>query len=102
MTTRLQTIAAFICAAFFLISAAWGQQQCGPTAAVFQMLAARFSEVLAGQGTIPPNRVAHLFISRKNTWTVLVTTPTGLSCIVAAGEDWETITPDFLKTDPEL
>jgi len=34
----------------------------------------------------------------KNTWTVVSTTPAGLSCIVAAGKSWESL--PFLKNDP--
>ena len=34
----------------------------------------------------------------KGTWTVVSTTPTGVSCIVAAGKSWES--RPFVKTDP--
>jgi hypothetical protein len=34
----------------------------------------------------------------KGTWTVVSTTPNGLSCIVAAGKTWESL--PLIKTDP--
>jgi hypothetical protein len=34
----------------------------------------------------------------KDTWTVVSTTPGGLSCIVAAGKRWESL--PFSKNDP--
>ena len=38
------------------------------------------------------NRLVEVFASNNGTsWTIVVTRPDGLSCIVAVGEDWETL-----------
>jgi hypothetical protein len=34
-------------------------------------------------------RLLEILISEKGTWTVLVSLPTGVSCIVFEGTDWQ-------------
>jgi hypothetical protein len=38
------------------------------------------------------------FSEEKDTWTVVSTTPNGVSCIVAAGKRWESL--PLVKNDP--
>ncbi len=45
-------------------------------------------------GLAPGGRVVEIFASRNRaTWTILVTLPNGLSCLIAAGDGWETVLP---------
>jgi hypothetical protein len=37
----------------------------------------------------------------KQTWSILVTSPQGVSCIVAAGESWQDKARDAAAFDPE-
>lgn len=39
--------------------------------------------------------LVEVFASKAGTWTVIVSTPTGLSCIVASGESWEELPPEI-------
>ena len=40
-------------------------------------------------------KLIQVFVSTETgTWTIISTAPTGVSCIVAAGESWETLPPD--------
>jgi hypothetical protein len=38
-------------------------------------------------------------VSPKGTWTILVTGTDGKACIVAAGQNWETL-PTIAEADP--
>ncbi|WP_119270469.1 hypothetical protein [Taklimakanibacter deserti] len=33
--------------------------------------------------------VLEVYLSRKGTWTMLVTDPSGITCILAAGDAWD-------------
>jgi hypothetical protein len=33
--------------------------------------------------------IVELFTSEKGSWTLLLTLPTGVSCLIAAGDNWE-------------
>ena len=35
--------------------------------------------------------VIELYTSEKGSWTLLLTQPTGVSCLIAAGDNWETM-----------
>ena len=37
--------------------------------------------------------LVEVFASKAGTWTILVTTPEGKSCIIAAGNSWEDLPP---------
>jgi hypothetical protein len=43
---------------------------------------------LHGTGLVSQTRIIELYVSQKGTWTVLVSRPDGMSCLVAAGTDW--------------
>ena len=50
-------------------------------------------------GTVNSDRYMQLFVSRKGTWTILVTKTDGEACIVAAGNNWEKL-PSLVEADP--
>lgn len=43
-----------------------------------------------GYGAAGAFAIMEIYASATGTWTVIVTDVTGMSCIVAAGEGWET------------
>ncbi|MFQ5624638.1 MAG: hypothetical protein ACE5FS_14730 [Paracoccaceae bacterium] len=65
---------------------------CAPRAIMVKSLAEGYQEHPAGIG-ITGAGVVELFTSEKSTWTLTLTVPKGLSCIVAVGESWETVPP---------
>jgi len=38
-----------------------------------------------------PGQVLELFASSSGSWTMVVTTPNGTSCLIAAGENWDVV-----------
>lgn len=68
--------------------------QCGPYGAVSKMLTVKFGEAPRASGTIGKDaalRIMQAWVSDDGSWTILITAPTGRSCIAIAGQDWEDV-----------
>ena len=82
----LATLGTFL--AFALPAAA--QQQCAPREAVVAHLNDNFSETRQAIGVARGNRVMEVFASDESgSWTITVTHPNGVTCLVAAGQGFE-------------
>lgn len=58
------------------------------------MLEARYGELSAGVGLNSDGRLTELLTSKDGaTWTLIVTSPNGVSCLVASGESWQDRAP---------
>ena len=79
-------------AAMALSSALPAQAQviCGGHDDLVAKLAAGFQEKRLGYGVAGQVAVFEVFVSPAGTWTMLMTDVHGRSCILAAGEGWET------------
>jgi hypothetical protein len=63
---------------------------CAARAEVVAKLAQRFGETLRSVGLQRADGLVEIYASEKTgTWTILVTRPDGMSCLLAAGELWE-------------
>ena len=71
------------------------QPQCAPHYVVAAGLADQFSEVRRVIGLAQDNTVMELYAADTGTWTLTVTHANGLTCLVAAGNNFET-TADML------
>lgn len=59
---------------------------------VVDHLASEYAEVPVAMGLVSNGSVIEVLSSRTGeSWTIIVTMPTGTSCMVAAGENWETV-----------
>jgi hypothetical protein len=74
-----------------LISSASAQVQCGPREQIVKTLGETFKEAPIGMGITQPGQVVEIFASSSGSWTMVVTTPNGTSCLIAAGENWDTV-----------
>ncbi len=86
------TIVAIIAAIALAQSSQPTQAQipCAPRDEIVNALSEQYKEVPAGIGLAPPGRVFELYVSATGTWTLLLTTTNGRSCVIGAGESWET------------
>jgi hypothetical protein len=67
---------------------------CATHGEVAEKLERRFSEAPAAIGLAGNGSVIELFSTADGaTWTLVLTMPDGTSCMVAAGQGWESITP---------
>ena len=61
---------------------------------MLEALAGRYGERLAGVGVTPGGALLQLLIRPDfRSWTVLLTRPDGVSCLLAAGRDWQARNP---------
>lgn len=66
------------------------QAACAERASVVQRLADIYGETLQGMGLNQNNTVLEVYASEETgTWTILVTRPDGIACLIAAGTMWD-------------
>ncbi len=65
---------------------------CAARGEVLETLTGQYGESPRSMGLVPPNRVVELFASEQTgTWTIIVTNAEGISCLMAAGHYFESI-----------
>jgi hypothetical protein len=70
---------------------AQAQPQCGARDAVITHLAERYGETRRSVG-MAQNAVMEVYAATDTgTWTIAITTPDGMMCLVAAGQGYETV-----------
>ena len=80
--------------AFAAVHPASGETICGKRADVLSQLSGRWSEAPVAMGLKDDGSVLEIVAAADGaTWTVLVTYPSGSSCVVATGERWENAPP---------
>jgi hypothetical protein len=81
--------------------APWGQRMpCHDATEIAKQLNAKYQEAPVAFGLQTNGNLLQVYASKeKGTWTVVSTTPAGMSCIVAAGKGWESL-PYDVKQDP--
>jgi hypothetical protein len=71
---------------------AQSQNRCAPRAAVIERLASAFSETRQSIGMAANGTVVEMFASTDTgTWTITLTRPDGVTCLVADGHGFERI-----------
>lgn len=82
---------------------AQAQQQCDERAKVIGHLANKYQEAPVAIGvTSSGGLVEVLSTGDGNTWTIIVSNPNGVSCLLAAGEGWRAIKFDTSNVDPRV
>ncbi len=86
-------------AGFALVtSAAAAQPQCNERQSVLERLANKYKESPVASGVTNSGRLVQVLTNaRDGNWTLIITTPQGMSCLVTAGQGWQTmekVTPE--------
>lgn len=72
------------------MAAAQQSRNCGPRELVVTRLAEGFGETRQSMGLGANNAVVEVFASEESgTWTITVTSPNGVTCLVASGQAFE-------------
>lgn len=67
---------------------------CGQRDHIVRHLETRFGESVRSVGLAGPDRVVEVFASDETgSWTITVTSPSGLTCLMAAGRHFEAMAP---------
>lgn len=69
------------------------QNVCGKRDDIVTRLENGYQEFNTAMGMSSNGRLVELFTSEKGSWTLMLTTTDGVSCLIAAGENWETFEP---------
>lgn len=92
----------FVLGAAFILasSAAFAAPQCNTRDSVLELLAEKYSEAPIAVGVANNGGLVEVLATGDgNTWSIIITTPQGVSCLVAAGEGWRLI--EQIAMDPE-
>ncbi len=72
------------------VAAQTSARNCGPRDLVVDRLAASYGETRQSMGLGTGNQVIEVFASSETgTWTITVTNPAGVTCLVASGQAFE-------------
>lgn len=77
-----------------MMSFSWealAQNLCGQRVDIIDTLKKRYQEEPVSMGLAGNGGVVEVFASTKGSWTIIVTRPTGVACVVSAGEAWESL-----------
>jgi hypothetical protein len=85
------------------------QRTCMPHEGAGDKLHAEYGEKIAGHGLSRDGTLLEIYLAPSGSFTVIKTTPAGLSCVVDFGEGWQTLnqldhvgfTPETLKSVPD-
>ncbi|MEM7720345.1 MAG: hypothetical protein AAF222_14195 [Pseudomonadota bacterium] len=83
----------FVAVALLAPLAAHAQgQNCGNRDLVVERLTTKYGESRQSIGMAPKGRVVEVYASHETgTWTITVTMPNGMTCLVASGQSFETL-----------
>lgn len=78
------------------------QSNCGPRAYIVEQLQTKYEEYVffLGLGATGTNITEMFLNSETGTWTVIVTGPSGVSCLTASGQDGQQIPINSKQDDP--
>ncbi len=75
---------------------------CGPRKDVLMKLANGLHEQPSSVALTNDGQLLEILRNDTDlTWTILITSPQGLSCVVAEGEDWQNMKMDRVVQDPQ-
>lgn len=92
-------ILAVVLALTAFAGSATAQTVCNERTKFVDQLAGKYSENTVALGLVNNGSVLEILASNKGSWTILVTKPDGISCVVATGEAWEAV-PSILAKGP--
>ncbi len=78
------------------------QMMCAERADLLGGLSTKYSEVPVAMGIANNGGVLEILAARAaGNWTIILTMPDGLSCVLASGENWESL-PILTRLDPPV
>ena len=98
----LAALAALAVVGFAAAASAQTQRNCGPREVVVDRLAQGYGESRKSIGLGSNNSVVEVFASSETgTWTITVTSPNGMTCLVASGQAFEELVEALPKQESD-
>lgn len=85
----LYAASAMVVSALLPTAPAWAQQQCAPRQILVDVLREKYEEVPVSRGIASGNLLEVFTNADRSTWSIVIHTPSGQSCVVASGEHWQ-------------
>lgn len=101
MTKMLFALSLGFAGLILATQAGFAAPSCASRTAVVGQLAERYQETRRGIGLMANAAVLEVFASDAGSWTITVTLPSGVTCLVASGQGWESLAEELpAKGDP--
>lgn len=78
---------------------AQAQSMCSQRKDLLKAITEKYNEVRVGIGMTGGSAVHELYVSKTGTYTIIVTRPDGMACVVAAGVGWSAVPIEKSGTD---
>ena len=79
------------------------QVPCNQRAEIVTQLAGTYKETPVAIGVNSKGHLVEVLSSEHGrTWTIIVTSPNGMSCVVSVGEGWRTMQQDEQLAEPQV
>lgn len=89
--------------ALLLAAPATAQQNCAPRERVAERLVDRYGETRQSIGLAANNSVVEVWASDEaGTWTITVTMPSGVTCLIASGQAFENLSEELPASGDQL
>ena len=72
---------------------AQAQAPCGSRIDIVKMLGSKYRETPHALGIANQANLLEVYTSASGSWTILLTKPQGVSCIIGTGQSWEDVPP---------
>lgn len=97
MKKKLLTLSLGVCAILLSTHSAYSQgQSCGDRDVVIDRLANAYGETRQSVGLAANNTMIEVYASiDTGTWTITVTTASGMTCLIASGQSYEELVEDL-------
>lgn len=82
-------------AGLILATEARATTQCAPRDHVITHLTTKYAETRRGIGIAANDMVMEIYASDSGSWTIVVTTPQGMTCLVASGQGFESLAEEL-------
>jgi hypothetical protein len=91
LTGTAAAIAAFVTGMAFIpaSSQATQPQLCTQHGELVAQLDEKYGEKVTASGFDGAGNFVQVFSSKNGTWTIAISVPGGLTCVIAAGDDWQ-------------
>ncbi|WP_240790358.1 hypothetical protein [Rhodobacter sp. SY28-1] len=102
MTQQMFTLSFGLAAVLAVPQIVHSAPQCDSREAVISLLADRYGETRRSVGIAGQAAVMELFASQETgTWSITMTLPHGMMCLMASGSNYETVTEELpARGDP--
>ncbi len=91
-----------ILAAILLAPATAAQPVCGSHQSIAEKLKKSYTETPTSMGVTTGGGIVEVYALPEGSWTLVMTQPNGMSCLIAAGQAWETLPQPKLVTGAKV